>query len=105
MDLAQANGLAVTLNTLTDMSPLWLFDACPDAKQINASGQAIEPYTVSHRSIGGHPGPCYNHPGALAHRQRFLREVVEPFPGGIRPMSMWDMWNEPEQSFQARVRT
>ena len=29
MDLAGAHGLAVTLNTLTDMSPLWLFDAHP----------------------------------------------------------------------------
>jgi beta-galactosidase len=102
MDLAGRHGLGVTLNTLTDMSPLWLFEEYPDAKQINASGEVIEPYTVSHRSIGGHPGPCYNHPGALAERQRFLAEVVDHFRDHPA-LAMWDMWNEPEQSFQARV--
>jgi beta-galactosidase len=102
MNIAHRNELAVTLNTLTDMSPLWLFERHPDAKQINASGQVIEPYTVSHRAIGGHPGPCYNHPGALEDRQRFLAQVIDHFRDHPA-MSMWDMWNEPEQSFQARV--
>ena len=102
MDLAQAHGLGVTLNTLLDMSPLWLFEAHPDAKQINASGQTIEPYTVSHRSIGGHPGPCYSHPGALVERQRFLREVFDHF-AAHPALAMWDVWNEPEQSFQQRT--
>ena len=27
---------------------------------------------MAHRSIGGHPGPCYNHPGALAERATTL---------------------------------
>ena len=102
MDLAHHSGIGVTLNTLTDMSPLWLFEAYPDAKQISATGQVIEPYTVSHRAIGGHPGPCYNHPGALADRQRFLAEVIDHFRDHPA-LAMWDMWNEPEQSFQART--
>ncbi len=102
MDLAAEHGLGITLNTLTDMSPLWLFDVYPDAKQIDASGRVIEPYAVSHRSIGGHPGPCYKHPGALVERRHFLEEVVEHFRDHPA-MAMWDMWNEPEQSFQARV--
>jgi len=101
MDLAQRNGLAVTLNTLTDMSPLWLFEARPDAKQITATGHVIEPYTVSHRSIGGHPGPCYSHPGALEDRRRFMAATVEHFRGQPA-LSAWDVWNEPEQSFTSR---
>jgi len=102
MDLAHEHGLAVTLNTLLDMSPVWLFGKHPDAKQINASGQTIEPYEVGHRTIGGHPGPCYRHPGALAERRRFLAAAVEHFRGHPALWS-WDVWNEPEQAFQQRV--
>jgi len=107
MDLAGANGLGVTLNLLMDMSPTWLFRAFPDAKQIDARGHVVEPYAVGHRTIGGHPGPCYRHPGALAARQLFVGVVVEHFRGHLA-LSMWDVWNEPELSFQQRnpdVRT
>ncbi len=102
MDMAHANGLAVTINTIFDVSPLWLFEKYPDARQINASGQVIEPYTVGHRQVGGHPGPCYSHPGALAERERFLEAAVEHYRGHPA-LSMWDLWNEPEQSFGART--
>ena len=102
MDLAAANGLAVTLNTIFDVSPLWLFEHYPDAKQVMNHGWIVEPRTVAHRQIGGHPGPCYNHPGALAERRRFLAATVEHFRGHPA-LSMWDVWNEPEQCFFART--
>ena len=107
MDLAGANGLGVTLNILLDMSPTWLYRRFPDARQIDACGQRVEPYAVSHRSIGGHPGPCYNHPEARAARQRFVAATVAHFRDH-GSLSMWDVWNEPELSFQQRqpdVRT
>jgi beta-galactosidase len=101
MDLAGAHGLGVTLNILLDMSPLWLFERHPDARQIDASGHTVEPYAVGHRSIGGHPGPCYSHAGARVDRQRFVAATVEHF----RPhpaLHMWDVWNEPELCFPQR---
>ncbi len=55
LELAGANGLDVTLNILLDMSPTWLYRAFPDARQVDAGGHIVEPYAVSHRSIGGHP--------------------------------------------------
>lgn len=107
MDLAHANGLGVTLNVLMDMAPTWLYRACPDARQVDAQGHVVEPYAVAHRTIGGHPGPCYRHPGALVLRRRFLSAAAEHFRGHPA-LSMWDVWNEPELSFQQRhpdVRT
>jgi hypothetical protein len=101
MDLAAQHGLGVTLNILLDMSPLWLFDRHPDAKQIDNSGHIVEPYVVGHRSIGGHPGPCYSHPGALVDRQRFVAATVEHFRGHPA-LHMWDVWNEPELCFPQR---
>ena len=101
MDVAARHGVGVTLNILLDMSPLWLFDRHRDARQIDNSGHTVEPYVVGHRSIGGHPGPCYNHPGALADRQRFVTTAVEHFRGHPA-LHMWDVWNEPELCFPQR---
>ena len=73
MNLAYSHQLRVTLNVLFDISPLWLFEKYPDAKQRMNNGQIVEPYVVSSRQIGGHPGPCYNHTGALEERKKFMR--------------------------------
>jgi beta-galactosidase len=101
MSIAEANGLRVTLNTIFDVSPHWLFEKYPDARQVQCNGHLIKPYTVAHRQIGGHPGPCYNHPGAKSERQRFLKAAIEHFRGHPA-LAMWDMWNEPELSFPQR---
>ncbi|MBN2047925.1 MAG: beta-galactosidase [Anaerolineaceae bacterium] len=101
MDLAAEHQLGVTLNVIFDVAPLWLYERYPDAKQIDIQGRSVEPYVVSHRQIGGHPGPCYNHPGALAERQVFLRQTLDHFRGHPA-MQMWDIWNEPELCFPAR---
>jgi beta-galactosidase len=95
MDLAAANNLGVTLNTIFDVAPVWLYDRWPDAKQVTNNGRTVEPRAVSCRQLGGQPGPCYNHPGAREARQAFLNETVEHFRGHPA-MAMWDVWNEPE---------
>ena len=51
----------------------------PELWQADINGHTIEPYAVDHRSIGGHPGPCYRHPGALAARERFVAVAVQHF--------------------------
>ena len=101
MDLAAAHNLKVTLNVIFDVSPIWLFDKYPDAKQIMNNGNVIEPYVVGHRQIGGHPGPCYNHAGALAERRKFMEATLNHF-SRHKAMSMWDVWNEPELSYPQR---
>jgi beta-galactosidase len=102
MDLAAENGLQVTLNTIFDVSPSWLFDVFPDAYQVRNDGRRVEPYAVAHRQIGGHPGPCYNHPGALDTRRRFLETTVRRY-AGHPAMAMWDVWNEPELCYPQRA--
>ncbi len=102
MDLAGENHLGVTLNFILDVSPAWLFELYPDAKQVDNRGRAIEPYAVSHRQIGGHPGPCYRHPGARTERVRFVETAVEHFRAHPA-LQMWDVWNEPELCFPQRT--
>lgn len=101
MDMALNNNLRVTLNIIFDVSPIWLFQKYPDAKQVENNGHIIEPYAVGHRQIGGHPGPCYHHSGALMERKKFMKAAVEHFKAHLA-LSMWDVWNEPELSFPQR---
>ena len=102
MDLAQANHLRVTINVVFDVTPHWLFEQYPDAKQVLNNGQVVEPYVVGHRQLGGHPGPCYNHPGCRDERRKFLRAAVERYRGHPA-LDMWDIWNEPELCFPQRT--
>lgn len=102
MDLAAENGLQVTLNVIFDVAPHWLYERYPDARQVLNNGKLIEPFVVGHRQIGGHPGPCYNHPGALAERKNFMAAVVGHF-SGHPALAMWDVWNEPEICFPQRA--
>jgi beta-galactosidase len=99
--IAEKNNLRVTINTIFDVAPLWLYEKYPDAKQVMNNGDTIEPYTASHRQIGGHPGPCYNHPGALNERRKFLRDAVNHLKHH-KSIAFWDVWNEPELSFPQR---
>lgn len=101
LDLAYKYGIKVTLNLLYDVSPHWLFDKYPDAKQIMNNGSIVEPYVVGHRAIGGHPGPCYNHPGAKFERIKFLDNAIKDLKG-YSALDMWDVWNEPELCFPQR---
>jgi beta-galactosidase len=101
MDLAQANGLSVTINVVFDVSPTWLFEKYPDARQVLNNGRVIKPYEVGHRQVGGHPGPCYNHPGCRHEKQKFFAAVIEHYKNHPA-LAMWDVWNEPELCFPQR---
>ncbi|MEJ7586882.1 MAG: alpha-amylase family protein [Ferruginibacter sp.] len=99
--IAEKYGIGITLNNLFDVSPHWLFDKYPDARQVMNNGHTVQPYAVGHRNIGGHPGPCYNHPGAKNERVKFLTAAVKQLKN-YPALHMWDIWNEPELSYSQR---
>ncbi len=101
MDLAQDYGLDVTLNIILDVAPVWLYEKYSDAKMILNDGTVVEPVAVQHRQIGGHPGPCYNHPGANEEKRKFLEKVFLHFKDHPA-LAMWDVWNEPELCYPQR---
>lgn len=101
IETASKYNLRVTINAIFDVAPVWLYEKYPDAKQIMNHGDIIEPYVVSHRQIGGHPGPCYNHPGALKERKTFYAKAINHLKKH-KNLLFWDAWNEPELSFPQR---
>lgn len=101
MRLAMKYNLRVTLNVIGDVAPIWLYQKYPDAKQISNNGMPVEPQAISFRQLGGFPGPCYNHPGALEERKNFFRNLTMHFKE-YSNLAFWDVWNEPELSFPQR---
>lgn len=95
MDLAEKNGLKVILNVLFDVVPAWFYQMYPDCVMITCDGRHVEPQVVGHRSTGGAPGPCYNHPAALKARLAFLEVLVHQYKDHPA-LLIWDLWNEPE---------
>ena len=95
MDLADDAGLSVVINTILDCAPAWLHRKYPDCVMVNPYGQPVGPVTLGHRQIGGSPGPCFHHPDAMAHLERFVEAVVKRY-AGHPALSIWDLWNEPE---------
>ncbi len=96
MDLAQENGLRVTINVVFDIAPKWFLDKYPESAMVMANGRSVESGAVCYRQIGGFPGPCYNHKEAFDARMKFLAKTVERYRSHPA-MYMWDVWNEPEQ--------
>jgi hypothetical protein len=59
MEIAGKNGLKVTLNTIFDIAPVWLYERYPDAKQVRWDGSIVEPQAVQHRQLGGFAKPSF----------------------------------------------
>jgi len=88
-------GLRVVINVVFDVMPAWLVQQYPDCLMVRCDGRIVRPTGLPHRQIGGAPGPCLHHAGALAERQRFLQATVERF-ASHPAVWLWDLWNEPE---------
>lgn len=95
MNLAHKNNLKVIINILFDLAPAWFFKKYPDSVMITCDGRRVEPQVVAHRSVGGAPGPCYNHGEGVRIRIEFLAETVRRYRDHPA-LYIWDVWNEPE---------
>jgi beta-galactosidase len=95
MDLAAERDLRVVINTIFDVTPVWLSRDYPDSVMIRQDGRRVGPTSLLHRQIGGAPGPCLHHPFAREQRECFLSKTVERFRNHPA-LWLWDLWNEPE---------
>ena len=94
MDIAEANGLRVMLNTIVDVAPAWIYQKYPDASMITRDGQVIGPQTQPHRQIGG-LGLSLCHAEAQEHCFRWLRAAVERY-SDHPALAIWNVGSEPE---------
>lgn len=94
MDVAEANGLRVMLNTIVDVAPAWIYRTYPDASMVTLRGEKIGPQTQPHRQIGG-LGLSLCHNEAQEHCFRWLRAAFERY-SDHPALAIWNVGSEPE---------
>ena len=94
LDLAQASGLRVVINTILEDAPYWLEEAYPDARYRDAENRPVQLTAAMNTPGGGWPGLCFDNQPVWDAAQRFLRALVERYDGHAA-LEVWDVWNEP----------
>ena len=87
-------GLKVLMGVVLETAPYWLELAHPEARWVDATGQAVHLRGHSSHITGGFPGLCLDWEPVQEAARGFIRElalVVAPHPS----MYAWDVWNEP----------
>jgi len=97
-------GLKVLMGIVMETAPYWLEQAHPEARFVDAKGQAQRLEGSSAQITGGWPGLCLDWEPVREAASRFIRElakVVAPHPS----MYAYDCWNEPhiEPAWQRNI--
>jgi len=85
--------LGVYLGLTCEQAPNWLWRKHPDARMINRDGLPVSYQAQSTLPADGKPGPCYDHPGAMADQLRFIRKLVTDL-GQHENIVVWNTWQE-----------
>ena len=83
--------LGVYLGLTCEQAPAWLWQKHPDCRMVGQNGlpSAYEAQTTL--PADGKPGPCYDHPGAMADQLRFIRTLVKTL-GRFENLVVWNTW-------------
>jgi beta-galactosidase GanA len=97
-------GLKVLMGIVMETAPYWLEQAHPEARFVDAKGQAQRLEGSSAQITGGWPGLCLDWEPVRQAASRFIQElakVVAPHPS----MYAYDCWNEPhiEPAWQRNI--
>lgn len=85
--------LGVYLGLTCEQAPYWLYEKHPDCRMVGRNGRTIVYEAATTLPADGKPGPCYDHPGAMADQLRFIRKLVETL-GRFENVVVWNTWQE-----------
>jgi len=85
--------LGVYLGLTCEQAPMWLWRKYPDCRMVGRNGLPIAYEAQSTLPADGKPGPCYDHPGAMADQVRFIKQLVKAL-GRYENLVIWNTWQE-----------
>ncbi len=85
--------LGIYLGLTCEQAPHWLYEKHPDCRMVGRDGRTIVYEAATTLPADGKPGPCYDHPGAMADQLRFIRKLVETL-GRFENVVVWNTWQE-----------
>ena len=93
IDYAAKLDMGVYLGLTCEQSPTWLWRKYPDCRMVGRNGLPIAYEAQTTLPADGKPGPCYDHPGAMADQLRFIRRLVQTL-GSYENVVVWNTWQE-----------
>lgn len=90
---AKSLDMYVYLGLTCEQAPAWLFEKYPDCRMVGRNGLPIIHEAQSPMPADGKPGPCFDHPGAKAAQEGFIRKLVETL-GKYDNVLVWNTWQE-----------
>ncbi|MHB9134367.1 MAG: beta-galactosidase [Armatimonadota bacterium] len=85
--------LGIYLGLTCEQAPAWLYRKHPDCRMVGSNGVPVIYEAPTTLPGDGKPGPCFDHPGALADQCRFITRLVETL-GQYENMVIWNTWQE-----------
>lgn len=85
--------LGVYLGLTCEQAPAWLWKKHPDCRMVGRNGLPMAYEAQTTMPADGKPGPCYDHPGAMADHLRFIRNLVKTL-GRFENVVVWNTWQE-----------
>lgn len=85
--------MGIYLGLTCEQAPGWLWKKHPECRMIGRDGVPIAYEAQTTLPGDGKPGPCYDHPGAMADMLRFITRLVE-FLYRYENIVVWNTWQE-----------
>ncbi|WP_395368721.1 beta-galactosidase [Streptomyces tubercidicus] len=76
MEAARRENLGVYLGLTMEQAPAWMWDRFPEAAMIGSDNLPFVDPTQYCMPADAKPGPCWNHPGARAAAETFMRALA-----------------------------
>jgi len=85
--------MSVYLGLTCEQAPHWLYEKHPDCRMVMRDGTPVMYEAATTLPADGKPGPCFDHPGAMADQLRFITKLVEVL-GAFENVMVWNTWQE-----------
>jgi len=85
--------MGVYLGLTCEQAPLWLYKKHPGCRMVGYDGIPLAYVAQTTLPADGKPGPCFDHPGAMADQVRFIKKLVETL-GRFENLVVWNTWQE-----------
>ena len=93
IERAAALDLGVYLGLTCEQAPHWLYEKYPECRMVRRDGSVVAHEAQTTLPADGKPGPCCDHPGAMADQLRFISSLVERL-GRFENIVVWNTWQE-----------
>ncbi|MBQ4036994.1 MAG: beta-galactosidase [Clostridia bacterium] len=87
-------GQGVLIEINLESAPYWLEEKHPEARYVNARGQAMELGPYDSTQGGGYPGLCFHHESVREEMRRYLKLLITALRS-YKCILAYDCWNEP----------